>query len=129
MDDRERLVIRYAHLGSGRNPRNREILARNRQVAQHHVEEIWAEQEAKNAALPDLTGQPTLKIAARYAAGLPRQRKVMNAERGWIADPPPQREHHTPGWLSEKGTGHSHFHPDKYVATEEHEHWEEKDGG
>jgi hypothetical protein len=28
----------------------------------------------------------------------------MSAERGWIADPPPRREHHTPGWLSEKGT-------------------------
>jgi len=34
----------------------------------------------------------------------------MSAERGWIADPPPQQEHHTPGWLSEKGTGRSHFH-------------------
>ena len=34
----------------------------------------------------------------------------MSAERGWIADPPPRPEHHTPGWLSEKGTGHSHFH-------------------
>lgn len=40
----------------------------------------------------------------------------MSAERGWIADPPPQREHHTPGWLSEKGTGRSHFHSDKYAA-------------
>jgi hypothetical protein len=57
MDARERLVIRYAHLGSGRNPRNRETLERNRQDAQRHIEAIWAEQEAKNAALPDLTGQ------------------------------------------------------------------------
>jgi hypothetical protein len=37
---------------------------------------------------------------------------MMGAERGWIVDPPPQREHHTPGWLSEKGTGRSHFHPE-----------------
>ena len=45
----------------------------------------------------------------------------MSAERGWIADPPPQREHHTPGWLSEKGTGRSHFHSDKYAAKQEEE--------
>ena len=38
----------------------------------------------------------------------------MSAERGWIADPPPQQEHHPPGWLSEKGTGRSHFHPYKW---------------
>ena len=43
---------------------------------------------------------------------------LVSAERGWIADPPPQRQHHTPGWLSEKGTGRSHFHSDKY-ATEQ----------
>jgi hypothetical protein len=43
----------------------------------------------------------------------------MSAERGWIADPPPQREHHTPGWLSEKGTGRSHFHSDKYAAKQD----------
>lgn len=74
MDERERLLIRYAHLGSGRNPRNREILERNRQAAKHHVEAIWAEQEAKNATLPDLSGQPTLQIAPRYATGRPHAR-------------------------------------------------------
>ena len=37
----------------------------------------------------------------------------MSAERGWIADPPPQQEHHAFGWLSEEGTGRSHFHPSK----------------
>jgi hypothetical protein len=68
----------------------------------------------------------------------------MSAERGWIVDPPlereltppshankwykmmgaaellpetPQREHHTPGWLSEKGTGRSHFHPEPLERT------------
>ncbi|OBB80297.1 hypothetical protein A5760_19615 [Mycobacterium colombiense] len=34
----------------------------------------------------------------------------MSAERGWIGEPQPTKEWHTPGWLSEKGTGHSHFH-------------------
>jgi hypothetical protein len=37
--------------------------------AQQHVEEIWAEHERKNAELPDLTGQPTLQVAERYATG------------------------------------------------------------
>jgi len=36
---------------------------------------------------------------------------AMSAQQGWITDnPPTQREWHTPGWLSEKGTGRSHFH-------------------
>jgi hypothetical protein len=35
---------------------------------------------------------------------------LVGAERGWIGEPQPQKEWHTPGWLSEKGTGHSHFH-------------------
>jgi hypothetical protein len=34
----------------------------------------------------------------------------MSAERGWIGDPQPEKEWHTPGWLREKGTGYSHFH-------------------
>jgi hypothetical protein len=33
----------------------------------------------------------------------------MSAQRGWIGDPQPENEWHTPGWLSEKG-GPSHFH-------------------
>jgi hypothetical protein len=28
---------------------------------------------------------------------------VVGAERGWIGDPQPEKEWHTPGWLSEKG--------------------------
>lgn len=64
MDERERLVIRYAHLGSGRNPRNHEILT-NRQIAQGHIAEIQAEQERKNADLPNLTGEPMLQLASR----------------------------------------------------------------
>ena len=33
----------------------------------------------------------------------------MSAERGWIGEPQPEKEWHTPAWLSEKG-GPSHFH-------------------
>jgi hypothetical protein len=33
----------------------------------------------------------------------------VGAERGWIGDTQPEKEWHTPGWLSEKG-GPSHFH-------------------
>jgi len=70
MDACERLVIRYAHLGSGRNPRNREILERNRQVAQHHIAEIQAEQEQKNAELAArATNGTRLQVASRYANG------------------------------------------------------------
>jgi hypothetical protein len=36
------------------------------------------------------------------------------AMRGWIGDPQPSEEWHTPGWLSEKGSGYSHFHPHAY---------------
>jgi hypothetical protein len=36
------------------------------------VEEIWAEQEQKNAALPIPSGPP-LRIADQYAAGRPRR--------------------------------------------------------
>jgi hypothetical protein len=35
----------------------------------------------------------------------------MSAEKGWIGEPQPEKEWHTPGWLSKKATGHSHFHP------------------
>jgi hypothetical protein len=33
----------------------------------------------------------------------------VGVERGWIGEPQPEKEWHTPGWLREKGTGHSHF--------------------
>ena len=33
----------------------------------------------------------------------------MNAEKGWIGEPRPGENGCTPGWLAEKGTGHSHF--------------------
>jgi len=65
-------VLKWAHLGRGRNPRHRHILHEERCLAKEHVEEIWAAQECKNAELPDLNGQPTLQVAERYATGRPR---------------------------------------------------------
>jgi hypothetical protein len=41
---------------------------------------------------------------------------VVGAERGWIGDPQPEKEWHTPGWLSEKG-GPSHFHSAIFTRT------------
>ena len=72
MDERDRLVIRYAHLGSGRNPRNRRIIEEQRRLAEEYIAEIQAEQKRKNAELPNLTGEPTLQLASHYAAGRPR---------------------------------------------------------
>jgi hypothetical protein len=43
-----------------------------RRSAAKHIAEIEAEQERKNAQLPDLTGQPTLQVAERYTTGRPR---------------------------------------------------------
>ena len=40
----------------------------------------------------------------------------LSAERGWIGLPQPATGWHTPGWLREKGTGHSHFHSDRQSA-------------
>jgi hypothetical protein len=44
-----------------------------RSLANEHVDEIWAEQEQKNAALPIPSGPP-LRIVDQYAAGRPRRR-------------------------------------------------------
>ncbi len=43
-----------------------------RRAGAQYIVEIQAEQERKNAELPDLTGQPTLQVAERYATGRPR---------------------------------------------------------
>jgi hypothetical protein len=45
----------------------------------------------------------------------------MSAERGWIGEPQPEKEWHTPGWLREKGTGHSHFLSHRQSRTAEQE--------
>jgi hypothetical protein len=53
MTDRN-FVLRWAHLGLGRNPRHRQIIDEERRAFEAHVAEIQAEQEAKNATLAAL---------------------------------------------------------------------------
>ena len=50
MTDRN-FVLRWAHLGLGRNPRHRQIIEEERRAFEAHVAKIQAEQEQKNAAL------------------------------------------------------------------------------
>jgi hypothetical protein len=51
MTDRD-FVLKWAHLGRGRyrDPRHREIIEAERRAFEAHVDEIYAEQERKNAA-------------------------------------------------------------------------------
>ena len=72
MTDRN-FVLRWAHLGLGRNPRHREIIEEQRRAFEAHVAEIQAEQEQKNAALAarKASRNPTrLAVAPRYAKGI-----------------------------------------------------------
>ena len=43
-------VLRWAHLGFGRNPRYREIIEEQRRLGAEHIAEIQAEQKQRNAA-------------------------------------------------------------------------------
>ena len=52
MDERDRLVIRYAHLGSGRNPRNRHITEEQRRLAEEYIAEIQASRSARTPSCP-----------------------------------------------------------------------------
>jgi hypothetical protein len=65
-------VLRWAHLGLARDPRYRHIIEEQRRIAEEHIREIWAEQEALDAAR-HWPGGPPLRIADRYAAGRPRR--------------------------------------------------------
>lgn len=73
MTDRS-FVLRWAHLGLGRNPRYRHIIEEQRRLAEEHIAEIHAEQERKNGALRNIDHRhiPLLRIAARYVTGRPR---------------------------------------------------------
>src|ERR1700756_3682461 len=73
MTDRH-FVLKWAHMGLGRNPRYRHIIEEQRRRLEEHIAEIEAEQEQRNAALRkiDYSHIPPLRIAARYAAGRPR---------------------------------------------------------
>ena len=65
-------VLRWAHLGLARNPRYRHVIEAQRRIAEEHIKEIWAEQEALNAARPPVRGS-RLSLASRYAGGRPRR--------------------------------------------------------
>ena len=65
-------VLRWAHLGLARNPRYRHSIEEQRRIAKEHVNEIWAEQEAVNAARSRVRGS-RLSLASRYAGGRPRR--------------------------------------------------------
>jgi hypothetical protein len=62
---------KFAHLSTRNNPTRR-----TDPQARRHIEEIWAEQEKRNAALHkiDHSHIPPLRIADRYAGGRPRWR-------------------------------------------------------
>ena len=75
MTDRN-FVLRWAHLGLGRNPRHRQIIDEERRAFEAHVAEIQAEQEAKNATLAArATNSTQLEVAPRYAKGITRRRE------------------------------------------------------
>jgi len=63
------LELRYAHLSKSK--RDTPARRASRAAATEYIEEIWAEQEQKNAALRArvLTNVPPLQVADRYAAG------------------------------------------------------------
>ena len=66
-------VLRWAHLGLGRNPRYRHVIEEQRCLAEEHIKEIQAEQEQRNAALHkiDRSHIPVLRLTDRYAVGSP----------------------------------------------------------
>jgi predicted secreted Zn-dependent protease len=63
------LVLKYAHLSNRDTPRRRA----NRLALQKRIEEIWAEQEQKNAELrARVTDGTRLLVGPRYATGMVR---------------------------------------------------------
>ena len=66
MTDRS-FVLKWAHLGLGRNPRYRHIIEEARRDLETHIAEIQAEQEKRNTALHeiDLSHIPVLRISDR----------------------------------------------------------------
>jgi len=65
-------LLRWAHLGLARNPRYRDVIEKQHRIAEAHISEIQAEQEALDATRHWPDGPP-LRIADRYAAGRPRR--------------------------------------------------------
>jgi hypothetical protein len=69
MTDRN-FVLKWRHLGLGRNPRYREIIESEQREFEAHVAEIQVEQERNNAALAARkTSSARLGVAPRYARG------------------------------------------------------------
>jgi hypothetical protein len=83
MTDRS-FVLKWAHLGHGRNPRYRHIIVEARRDLEALIAEIQAEQEAKNAALRQIDHShiPPLRVVARYAAGRPMALRYGHFEDG-----------------------------------------------
>ena len=69
-------VLKWAHLGLGKNPRHRRIIEEERRAHEAHVAEIQAEQEQKNIALRKISYShiPVLRVAACYAGGITRRK-------------------------------------------------------
>ena len=70
MTDRD-FILKWAHLGLGRNPQYRKVIEENRRAFDARVADIQTEQEQKNAALAARTTDATrLAVAPRYAKGI-----------------------------------------------------------
>jgi hypothetical protein len=65
-------ALRWIPFGLARDPRYRHIIEKQRRISKEHIEDIWAEQEAMDAARHWPDGPP-LRIADRYAGGRPRR--------------------------------------------------------
>lgn len=70
-------VLKWAHMGLGKNPRYRWIIDEERRALDAHIAEIQAEQQQRNAALHEIGHShiPCLRITARYAAGRRKTRR------------------------------------------------------
>ena len=75
MTDRN-FVLRWAHLGLGRNPQHREISEEQRRAFEAHVADIQAEQGQKSAELAarkaSSINSMRLAVSPRYAKGIAR---------------------------------------------------------
>jgi hypothetical protein len=77
-----RLVLKWAHLGLGRDPRYREIIDDQRRARAEHIAEIQAKQETLNISLHEMDHShiPLLRVAERYAAGKPRDLRYLRTD-------------------------------------------------
>jgi hypothetical protein len=87
MTDRN-FVLRWAHLGLGRNPRHREIIEEQRRSFEANVADIQAEQEQKSAELAARKASSSrnmrLAVAPRYAKGIAHRRRSRGVGRDSI---------------------------------------------